>query len=88
MGGIGAAATAALPGSAWAQATPRRGGTLVVAADTQPRNLNPSVEGEFGVWQMLVELSSMTPGTVLTLNVQTAAGTSDTIDIVIGIPTL
>lgn len=53
----------------------------------QPRNLNPAVDGEFGVWQMLVELSSMTPGTVLTLHVETAASTTDSINIVIGIPT-
>lgn len=52
----------------------------------QPRNLNPAVDGDFGVWQMLVELSSMTPGTQLTLNVETSAGTSDSIDILIGAP--
>ena len=36
-------ALTALPDFARAQGTPRAGGTLVVAADTEPRNLNPAM---------------------------------------------
>ena len=49
-GAMGAAGTAALPDFAWAQVTPRRGGTLVVAADTEPRNLNPAIAASNGVF--------------------------------------
>ncbi len=45
----GAAAIGLAPGSARAQA-PRRGGTLVVAADTEPRNLNPGMIASNGVF--------------------------------------
>lgn len=48
----GAAAGALLPavaGRAWAQ-SPQRGGTLVVAADTEPRNLNPAIVASNGVF--------------------------------------
>src|SRR5918997_500451 len=31
-------------------AAPRRGGTLVVAADTEPRNLNPAIVASNGVF--------------------------------------
>ena len=47
---LGVASAAALPSSALAQAVPRRGGTLVVAADTQPRNLNPAIAASNGVF--------------------------------------
>ncbi len=47
---IGAAGAATLPGFAWGQGTPRRGGTLVVAADTEPRNLNPAIAASNGVF--------------------------------------
>ena len=56
----------------------------------QPRNLNPSIDGDFGIWQMLVELRGMTAGTHLRINALTASrfdGTTlatDTIDIVVG----
>ena len=46
----GAAGAASLPQFAWAQATPRRGGTLVVAADTEPRNMNPAIAASNGVF--------------------------------------
>ena len=50
-GVLGSALGAAvLPMPAWAQGTPRRGGTLVVAADTQPRNLNPAIAASNGVF--------------------------------------
>ncbi len=55
----------------------------------QPRNLNPSVEGDFGVWQMLIELSSMAPGTELRINAINPAGTpqvSDSVTIIVGAP--
>jgi peptide/nickel transport system substrate-binding protein len=45
----GASAAAVAPGAAFAQA-PRRGGTLVVAADTEPRNLNPGMIASNGVF--------------------------------------
>src|SRR5262249_6480121 len=44
-GSAGAAALAALPRSAWAQA---RGGRLVVAADSEPTNLNPAIVASNG----------------------------------------
>ena len=47
---VGAAGAASLPQFAWAQATPRRGGTLVVAADTEPRNMNPAIAASNGVF--------------------------------------
>ncbi|MEP7292987.1 MAG: Gmad2 immunoglobulin-like domain-containing protein, partial [Chloroflexota bacterium] len=57
----------------------------------QPRNLNPAVDGDFGVWQMLVELSSMAPGTHLRINALTISGgvtlASDSIEFVVGVPT-
>lgn len=46
---IGAAGLAAWPHRTLAQ-TPRRGGTLVVAADTEPRNLNPGMIASNGVF--------------------------------------
>lgn len=47
---LGAASATVLPHAARAQGTPRRGGTLVVAADTQPRNLNPAIVASNGVF--------------------------------------
>ena len=47
---LGVAGTAVLPLPARAQGTPRHGGTLVVAADTQPRNLNPAIVASNGVF--------------------------------------
>jgi peptide/nickel transport system substrate-binding protein len=50
-GTAGAAALSALPLPFPAAAsTPRRGGTLVVAADTEPRNLNPAIYASNGVF--------------------------------------
>jgi peptide/nickel transport system substrate-binding protein len=46
-GSAGAAALAALPRAAWAQA---RGGRLVVAADSEPTNLNPAIVASNGVF--------------------------------------
>lgn len=65
-----------------------RGNVLV----EQPRNLNPSAEGDFGVWQMLVELRGMSPGTHLRINALTTsrangqALASDSVDITVGQP--
>ncbi len=56
----------------------------------EPRNLNPSVDGDYGVWQMLIELRGINPGTHLRINALTASrfdGTtlaSDSIEIVVG----
>ena len=47
---IGGVSVAAVPSFAWAQGTPRRGGTLVVAADTEPRNMNPAIAASNGVF--------------------------------------
>jgi len=47
---LGSSTAASLPGAAWAQATPRRGGTLIVAADSEPRNLNPAIVASNGVF--------------------------------------
>jgi peptide/nickel transport system substrate-binding protein len=46
-GSAGAAAYAALPRAGWAQA---RGGRLVVAADSEPTNLNPAIVASNGVF--------------------------------------
>ncbi|MBL8700056.1 MAG: ABC transporter substrate-binding protein [Alphaproteobacteria bacterium] len=46
---LATAAVAAVSPSVRAQA-PRRGGTLVVAADTEPRNLNPAIVASNGVF--------------------------------------
>jgi peptide/nickel transport system substrate-binding protein len=45
----GASALPLLPRSAWA-ATPRRGGRLTVAADSEPANLNPAIIASNGVF--------------------------------------
>ena len=42
-GSAGVIGTSIMPRRGWAQGTPRTGGTLAVAADTEPRNLNPAV---------------------------------------------
>lgn len=47
---MGAAGAAVLPNFAWGQGAPRRGGTLVVAADTEPRNMNPAIAASNGVF--------------------------------------
>ena len=62
-----------------------RGNVLV----EQPRNLNPSALGNFGIWQMVVELRSMSAGTHLRITALTtsANGTtldSDSVDIIVG----
>src|SRR5258705_5869415 len=38
------------PGSARADETPKTGGRLTVAADTEPRNLNPAIVASNGVF--------------------------------------
>lgn len=56
----------------------------------QPRNLNPSLDGDFGVWQMLIELRGMTTGTHLRINAMTTSRfdgstlATDSVDMVIG----
>jgi len=58
----------------------------------QPRNLNQSPNGTFGVWQMLIELKSMPVGTHLRINALTTSkvdGTTlatDSVDIIVGTP--
>ncbi len=49
---IGAAGASAFPRFTWAQGAPRRGGTLVVAADIEPRNLNPAIVASNGVFYL------------------------------------
>ncbi len=52
--------------SAFAQAAPRAGGTLTVAADTEPRNLNPAMVASNGVFyvasKVIEPLAEMTTG--------------------------
>ncbi|MET0606473.1 MAG: ABC transporter substrate-binding protein, partial [Beijerinckiaceae bacterium] len=43
-------ATSLAPGRLFAQDTPKRGGVLIVAADGEPRNLNPAVVASNGVF--------------------------------------
>jgi hypothetical protein len=56
----------------------------------QPRNLNPSLDGDFGVWQMLIELRSMAAGTHLRIDAMTTSRfdgstlATDSIDIIVG----
>jgi peptide/nickel transport system substrate-binding protein len=47
---IGLAAPGLMATPAHAQATPRRGGTLTVAGDTEPRNMNPAMIASNGVF--------------------------------------
>ncbi|MCC6803008.1 MAG: LysM peptidoglycan-binding domain-containing protein [Anaerolineae bacterium] len=56
----------------------------------QPRNVNPSLDGDFGIWQMLIELRSMPAGTRLHITAMTTSRfdgstlATDSIDIVVG----
>ncbi len=56
----------------------------------QPRNLNPSLNGNYSVWQMLVELRGMAPGThlrIIALTTSRFDGTTlatDSVDITVG----
>ena len=43
-------ASTALPAIAFAQDTPKKGGRLTVAADSEPRNLNPAIVASNGVF--------------------------------------
>jgi peptide/nickel transport system substrate-binding protein len=43
-------ASTALPAHLWAQETPKKGGRLIVAADSEPRNLNPAMVASNGVF--------------------------------------
>ncbi len=58
----------------------------------QPRNLNPALEGDFGIWQMLVELRSMAPGTHLRIVAMTTSRydgstlATDSVDMIVGAP--
>ena len=49
-GGVAAIPHGARPAAAQAAPAPRRGGTLVVAADGEPRNLNPAIVASNGVF--------------------------------------
>ena len=42
-------ASTAMPTFSWAQ-TPKKGGRLVLAADSEPRNLNPAIVASNGVF--------------------------------------
>jgi peptide/nickel transport system substrate-binding protein len=56
----------ALTRRSWAQGTPRQGGILTVAADTEPRNLNPAMVASNGVFyvasKVIEPLAEMTDG--------------------------
>ncbi|MGL4243766.1 MAG: ABC transporter substrate-binding protein [Beijerinckiaceae bacterium] len=64
--GVATIATASVARRAWAQATPRTGGILTVAADTEPRNLNPAMVASNGVFyvasKVIEPLAEMTTG--------------------------
>jgi peptide/nickel transport system substrate-binding protein len=64
------AATAFAPGVGLAQETPRRGGTLIVAADGEPRNINPAMIASNGVFyvasKVIEPLAEMATGGGLT----------------------
>jgi peptide/nickel transport system substrate-binding protein len=49
-GTVGATGTVAATRLGWAQGAARQGGTLVVAADSEPRNLNPAIIASNGVF--------------------------------------
>jgi peptide/nickel transport system substrate-binding protein len=71
-----AAGAALRPGSVFAQGTERRGGVLVVAADTEPRNLNPALVASNGVFyvasKVIEPLAEMGPGGTLLPRLATA----------------
>lgn len=48
-GSVALMASTALPARLWAQ-TPKKGGRLIVAADSEPRNLNPAIVASNGVF--------------------------------------
>src|SRR5664279_46910 len=56
----------------------------------QPRNLNQSESGDFGIWQLLVELKSLPAGTHLRINALTISHVNgstlatDSVDIIVG----
>lgn len=71
------ASAALLPRHAWAQLDlPRRGGTLIVASDGEPRNLNPAMIASNGVFyvasKVIEPLAEMGAGGVLTPRLSTA----------------
>jgi len=49
-GSLGVGGAAAVSRFGWAQGAARQGGTLVVAADSEPRNLNPAIIASNGVF--------------------------------------
>ncbi len=57
---------------------------------TQPRNLSPALAGNFGVWQMLVELKNIAPGThlsIVAMTISKADGSTlatDSVNIIVG----
>ena len=62
---LAGAGALALPGAARAQEA-KRGGTLTVAADSEPRNLNPAIVASNGVFfvasKVIEPLAEMAPG--------------------------
>jgi peptide/nickel transport system substrate-binding protein len=71
-----AAGAALRSGSVLAQGAERRGGVLVVAADTEPRNLNPALVASNGVFyvasKVIEPLAEMGPGGTLLPRLATA----------------
>src|SRR5919107_1086122 len=75
-GSVASAGLVGLPRFARGQGTERRGGTLVVAADTEPRNLNPAIVASNGVFyvasKVIEPLAEMTAGGGLTPRLATS----------------
>jgi peptide/nickel transport system substrate-binding protein len=75
-GSMAGAGFLGLPRVARGQAAERRGGTLVVAADTEPRNLNPAIVASNGVFyvasKVIEPLAEMTAGGGLTPRLATS----------------
>jgi peptide/nickel transport system substrate-binding protein len=75
-GSMAGAGLLSLPRVARGQAAERRGGTLVVAADTEPRNLNPAIVASNGVFyvasKVIEPLAEMTAGGGLTPRLATS----------------
>jgi peptide/nickel transport system substrate-binding protein len=75
-GSMAGAGLLGLPCVARGQAAERRGGTLVVAADTEPRNLNPAIVASNGVFyvasKVIEPLAEMAAGGGLTPRLATS----------------
>lgn len=91
-GGALLLASTALPGSVLAQDAPRKGGRLTVAADSEPRNLNPAIVASNGVFfvsskivEPLAEASFDEPGGLSPRLATTWEGSPDGLAVTFGL---